>query len=273
MLKLLKNKTSWLDWPLLILGLIILLLVNFNQYQHWTQGADFSIYDNHLQHFPIAADDSLIIVEIDEQSLSLLGPWPWPRSYHAQMIDALTQAGATAIAYNIIFSNADLENSNDRLLANALSESGRTVLPLYFDRLLKQGNVSEVLPAKEFRDQASLGHVNSYLDADGTLRAIRLLDRFKSEQKDQRWPHFSLAALVNQKPSSRTLESYYDENIFIPFVTQGDFQRVSFVDVLAGLIPTEQFKNRTIFVGMTATAMGDPLLIPTNVGEIGRAHV
>ena len=266
MLKLLKNKTSWLDWPLLILGLIILLLVNFNQYQHWTQGADFSIYDNHLQHFPIAADDSLIIVEIDEQSLSLLGPWPWPRSYHAQMIDALTQAGATAIAYNIIFSNADLENSNDRLLANALSESGRTVLPLYFDRLLKQGNVSEVLPAKEFRDQASLGHVNSYLDADGTLRAIRLLDRFKSEQKDQRWPHFSLATLVNQQPSSRTLESYHDENIFIPFVTQGDFQRVSFVDVLAGLIPTEQLKNRTIFVGMTATAMGDPLLIPTNVG-------
>lgn len=266
MFNLFKNKTSWLDLPLVLLGLIILLLVNLNQYHHWTQGADFSIYDNHLQHFPMAADDSLVIVEIDEQSLSLLGPWPWPRSYHADMIDVLTQADAAVIAYNIIFSNANLENSNDQLLANALSKSGRTVLPLYFDRLLKQGNVSEVLPAKEFRDQANLGHVNSYLDADGTLRAIRLLDRFKNEQKDQSWPHFSLAALVSQQLSSRALDSYFDENVFIPFVTQGDFQRVSFVDVLTGLVSTEQLKNRTIFVGMTATAMGDPLLIPTNLG-------
>ena len=261
-----KNKANRLDWPLLILGLIILLLVNLNQNHDWTQGADFSIYDNHLQHFPQVADESLLIVEIDEQSLSLLGAWPWPRSYHAQMIEVLSQADASVIAYNVIFSNANLEDKNDQLLANALKKSGRTILPLYFDRLLKQGDVSEVLPAMVFREQAGLGHVNSYLDADGTLRSIRLFDRFKNKQKDQRWPHFSLAAFLRQPSQSHAVDQYYDDNVFIPFVTQGDFQRVSFVDVLTGLIPTEQLAKRPVFVGMTATAMGDPLLIPTNVG-------
>lgn len=253
-----KNR---LDWPLLILGLMILLYVNINQLTLWTQGFDYSIYDNHIQNYSQPADEKIIIVEIDEQSLSLLGPWPWPRSYHAQMIDLLTQADAGVIAYNVIFSNADLADVNDKLLADAIENSGRTILPLYFDRLLNKGDVTEVLPAFEFREHAGLGHVNSYLDEDGTLRSIRLMDRFK----DQHWPHFSLASYLFNQSNSALLEFNLDD-VFIPYVTQGDFQRVSFVDVLTGLIPVETISQRNVFVGVTATSMGDPLLIPTRDG-------
>lgn len=255
-----KTKNS-LDWPLLILGLMILLYVNINQLTLWTQGFDYSIYDNHIQNYSQPADEKIIIVEIDEQSLSLLGPWPWPRSYHAQMIDLLTQADAGVIAYNVIFSNADLADVNDKLLADAIENSGRTILPLYFDRLLNKGDVTEVLPAFEFREHAGLGHVNSYLDEDGTLRSIRLMDRFK----DQHWPHFSLASYLFNQSNSALLEFNLDD-VFIPYVTQGDFQRVSFVDVLTGLIPVETIFQRNVFVGVTATSMGDPLLIPTRDG-------
>ena len=256
-----NNSTNRLDWPLLALGLIILLQVNSNQFWNWTQGLDYSIYDNHIQNFPQHADDEILIVEIDEQSLSLLGDWPWPRSYHAQMINVLSQANASVIAYNVIFSNSNPEDTSDQLLSEAIENSGRTILPLYFDRLLKKENVTEVLPASVFRKYSGLGHVNSYLDEDGTLRSIRLMDRFN----DRRWPHFSFASFLFNQPYSPLLEMNLD-NVFIPFVTQGDFQRVSFVDVLTGLIPVEQFSQRTVFVGMTATSMGDPLLIPTNDG-------
>ncbi|MBQ0731339.1 MAG: CHASE2 domain-containing protein [Oleispira antarctica] len=262
MLALLKNSTTnRFDWPLLILGLIILLQVNSNQYWDWTQGFDYSIYDSHIQNFSQPADDKILIIEIDEQSLSLLGDWPWPRSYHAQMINLLTQADAGVIAYNIIFSNSNPEDINDQLLSGAIESSGRTILPLYFDRLLKEDDVSEVLPALAFRKYSGLGHVNTYLDEDGTLRSIRLMDRFK----EQRWPHFSFASFLFNQPYSPLLELNLDD-VFIPFITKGDFQRVSFVDVLTGLVPAETFSQRTVFVGMTATSMGDPLLIPTNDG-------
>ena len=262
MLTLLSNTASKrFDWPLLTLGLMILLQVNSNQFWGWTQGLDYSIYDNHIQNFSQPADDKILIVEIDEQSLSLLGDWPWPRSYHAQMINVLTQADAGVIAYNVIFSNSNPEDKNDQLLADAIENSGRTILPLYFDRLLKKDNVSEVLPALVFRKYSGLGHVNSYLDEDGTLRSIRLMDRFN----DKRWPHFSFASFLFSQPYSPLLELNL-ENVFIPFVSQGGFQRVSFVDVLTGLVAVEQLSQRTIFVGMTATSMGDPLLTPSNDG-------
>lgn len=256
-----KKEQRRLDWPLWALGLLILLFVNINQLTHWTQGFDYSIYDNHIQNYSNYADENILIVEIDEQSLSLLGSWPWPRSYHAQMIDLLSQSEARVIAYNVIFSNANLSDINDKLLADAIEKSGRTILPVYFDRLLNQGDVTEVLPALEFRENAVLGHVNSYLDQDGTLRSIRLMDRFK----EHRWPHFSFASYLYNYPESPLLELNLDD-VFIPYVTKGDFQRVSFVDVLTGLVPVEQIAQRNIFVGVTATSIGDPLLIPTRDG-------
>lgn len=258
-----KLSASLVDWPLVSLGLIILLLVNVNEFARWTQAFDFSIYDKQLETLSIKASDKILIVEIDEQSLSLLGSWPWPRSYHGEMINLLTQADAGVIAYNVVFSNADPLDESDQILAKAIEKSGRTILPLYFDQLFKKGDVLEVLPDKAFSQNSGLGHVNSYLDDDGTLRSVRLMDRYS----DHQWPHFSFASFLFNQPYSSLLEKNLG-TVFIPFVSEGDFQRVSFVDVLTGLVPAKTFSQRAVFVGMTATTMGDPLLTP--VGEHGR---
>lgn len=247
------------DWQLILFGLVILVFVNINQWLSWTQALDFSLYDNHLRVIPTFPDEEILIVEIDEQSLSLLGDWPWPRSYHGQMIDLLTQADAGVIAYNVVFSNADEFSDDDQSLARSIKNSGRTIFPLYFDRLIKEGDVTEVLPANVFREYSGLGHVNSYLDDDGTLRSIRLLDQFL----DRQWPHFSFASYLFDQPYASLIDPELKE-VYIPFITQGDFQRVSFVDVLTGLIDASEFSQRTVFVGVTATSMGDPLLTPVD---------
>lgn len=248
-----------LDWQLILLGLVILLFVNINQLQNWTQAANFSLYDKQLQALPTHADPQVLIIEIDEQSLSLLGDWPWPRSYHGQMIELLTQADVAAIAYNVIFSSSNRLDKSDLLLAQAVEKSGRTILPLYFDRLLKSGEISEILPADIFRQYAGLGHVNSYLDSDGTLRKIRLMDRFS----DHQWPHFSYASFLFNQPYS-TIYDQAAKDVYIPFVNEGDFDRLSFVDVLTGLVPLSELSQRIVFVGMTATSMGDPLITPVD---------
>lgn len=251
-----------IDWPLSLLGFVILLLLNLNSASYWLQALDYSIYDKQLQSLAIAADEKILIVEIDEQSLSLLGQWPWPRSYHGQLIELLTQADAGVIAYNVVFSTWK-GDAEDQLLATAIENSGRTILPLYFDRVLKQGEVEEVISASQLSDFAGLGHVNSYLDPDGKLRSIRLIDQLSNRQ----WPHFSYASYLFNQPYSPLLEKNLGE-IFIPFTSVGDYQRVSFVDLLTGQIPAEVISQRSVFVGVTATSMGDPLSTP--VDEDGR---
>jgi len=50
---------------------------------------------------------ALRIVDIDEASIGELGQWPWPRTQIARMVTRLTELGAAAIAFDIVFSEPD----------------------------------------------------------------------------------------------------------------------------------------------------------------------
>lgn len=90
------------------------------------------------------------IVDIDEDSLRELGQWPWPRTLVADLVTRLTELGAIAIGFDIVFAEPDrlspgliakslrdldpdtrasLESlpSNDEVLANAI-RSSRVIL-------------------------------------------------------------------------------------------------------------------------------------------------
>jgi adenylate cyclase len=103
----------------------------------------------------------VIIVDIDETSLKQIGQWPWPRTIVADLITRLSQLGAVAIAFDVIFAEPDrmspaiaatsfrdldeetrhkLQNlpSNDELLAEAIRRA-RVVV----------GQVGSAVPAPE----------------------------------------------------------------------------------------------------------------------------
>lgn len=46
-------------------------------------------------------------IDLDDESLARLGQWPWPRTRVAALVDRLKQAGAAAIALDIVFSEPD----------------------------------------------------------------------------------------------------------------------------------------------------------------------
>lgn len=104
----------------------------------------------------------VVIVDIDEKSMSSLGQWPWPRTRVAEMIAQLTKLGAAVIAFDIIFPEPDRLNpslaadtfpnldeetkaklrampSNDRVLADAIRGSrvvmGESGLPTVMSAL------------------------------------------------------------------------------------------------------------------------------------------
>src|SRR5262249_1187751 len=49
----------------------------------------------------------VVIVEIDEASVTALGQWPWPRTRLARLIEATHQLGARAIGLDMIMPEAD----------------------------------------------------------------------------------------------------------------------------------------------------------------------
>jgi adenylate cyclase len=49
----------------------------------------------------------VVIVDIDEASLKAVGQWPWPRTTVADLISQITQLGAAAIGFDIIFPEPD----------------------------------------------------------------------------------------------------------------------------------------------------------------------
>lgn len=71
-----------------------------------------------------ATIDDIIIIDIDNRSLEKLGRFDqWPRTYHAQLIDYLTEAGALAIGFDILFMERDRSRSEDRALVAATANS------------------------------------------------------------------------------------------------------------------------------------------------------
>jgi adenylate cyclase len=66
-------------------------------------------FDSYQRLKPRAYDPSIpvVIATIDEKSLDKFGQWPWSRTTLAQITDRLTELGAAAIAFDIIFAEPD----------------------------------------------------------------------------------------------------------------------------------------------------------------------
>jgi CHASE2 domain-containing sensor protein len=109
------------------------------------------------------APDDIIIVGIDETSLSRLGRWPWPRTVHAQLIDRLKQEGAVVIGLDIIFAEPDLQDENaDSLLSESIRKAGNVVLPVLIESTRVNGQVIETLPLPTYADNAAdIGRVHA----------------------------------------------------------------------------------------------------------------
>ena len=47
------------------------------------------------------------VVDIDDESLAQFGQWPWPRSLVSQLLEVLQRAGATVVAFDVVFAEPD----------------------------------------------------------------------------------------------------------------------------------------------------------------------
>ena len=242
-----------------------------------TWRADTWFYDQFSQHVPRAVNDRIVVVAIDEKSLSELGRWPWSRHVHAQLIDRLGAAGAHGIALDILLSEPALfDPEGDALLAMALGKNAKVVLPVFAEAEHLNGPAVELMPIPEFAaSAASLGHVDMALDADGVARSAFLRAGLGSPH----WPSLALALsqMGTEADSKQVLPGLRnpdlagasalhwvrDHRVLIPFVDPPNaFQTVSYSDVLSGRVPLAQLRARWVIVGLTATGTGQEFPVP-----------
>ncbi len=72
-----------------------------------------------------AADTPVLVVDIDEEALDVIGQWPWSRSRLALLVDRLAELGAATVAFDIAFSEPDRTSLSRTLLD--LREAGAEV--------------------------------------------------------------------------------------------------------------------------------------------------
>ena len=76
---------------------------------------DDTLMDWRFRLLERAPTQSVVIVEIDPQSISEYQSWPWSRSVYADVIKELQDAGAGTIALDVDFSSLSDEEGDEYL--------------------------------------------------------------------------------------------------------------------------------------------------------------
>ena len=51
----------------------------------------------------------IVVIAVDDRSITSIGRWPWRRALHAQLVDVVTAQNPKAIGLDILFSEPDLD--------------------------------------------------------------------------------------------------------------------------------------------------------------------
>ncbi len=268
----------------------------------------------------------VVIVDIDDDSLSKEGRWPWSRSKLADLVQHLKADGAVVLAFDILFAEKEdnivssmldkLEKQSlktieldsllkkieplfdeDKKLADSLKDIDVTLGITFIPRNSTQGTISPPLLTLRTPTEKHLGFVsmpgyisnikelqltaknsafiNVFPDPDGVIRRVPLFIRYQ----DGLYPslaldavHLFLFAPVNwvtgKYNDSTRLEGIQvgdhliptDTNAqaMIPFVGPSyTLPFFSATQILHDKIPTNALQGKIVFVGSSATGLGD----------------
>lgn len=208
---------------------------------------------------PSLSNSPVVIVYLDVESYRAEKQHldePWSRTLHAQLVRRLTAAGASAIAFDIIFSeNGPPAATRD--FAAAIRGSGRVVLAAELNRSSRESSDASAttqiltLPQAELRESAAaIGLANLIADDDFVVRRYyagsRLQEMPSLAEAVARRLHFRTS--TNQSAASRWLR-YYDRAASLP--------NVSCTHALhSASAPDSFFKDKIVFVGARPITAG-----------------
>ncbi|WCF06776.1 adenylate/guanylate cyclase domain-containing protein [Paenibacillus thiaminolyticus] len=238
-----------------------------------------------------APDDRIKIIAIDEESLNQLGPFPWPRSVYADMINNLMEAGAKSVALDLLLIDPASDERDDALLSEQLERYPQVYLPVQVTLQSRQPDAESLFVERVDRPAASLqvreeqlGHVNVLPDPDGVIRHmtlglrdengelipsldVLLANRMLPEGERIRWEEEKQIWLRGDKPIPTDARHQVATDFFTSAYGYGEselngYDRQSFIDVLTGVVDAGYYKDTTVLIGPYATSLSDKHMTP-----------
>jgi adenylate cyclase len=248
-------------------------------------------FDALIKTLPEEKSQEIVLLNIGEDSLAELGQFPWPRHHYAQMIADLRNKNAGMIGFTIMFPEADRfggdevfaswVKDNGIILTQTADEYGRSESAPYvgyatfgtsdpLDFIYQYKGLVTNIPEIE---AGAWGHglSNGAPEVDSITRRIPLI----SNVNGQLYPSFALETtrVLNEKQSYtiKSNESGIESIVLRPFNISTDsdgsiwlkwntkFEEVEYVN---NLNDYEDFKGRTVIVGVTARGLSQQVATP-----------
>ena len=207
----------------------------------------------------------LVVVEIDDASINRIGQWPWPRSFHAALFNALARYHPRLILYDVLFTEPTADPKDDELLGYAIEKSDNVILSFFYS---SEDPFFAFFPMPALRERArALGYVNIDPDADGAIRRVRpfvhpkegpyyhtsalsVLTGFRDEEAAQAW--------LRKIPLDRSGSFWINyPGDFSRFVRIPFYRIIEEKDKEASSELGKLIEGKIVIVGQTATGGGD----------------
>lgn len=230
----------------------------------------------------------IVVIGITQRCLNQFGKFPWPRDYHAKLIDFLKDAGAKVIAMDIFFAQPSHDPSEDEALAASIKRAGNVILPVFMpyrisvkddhDNFIQVDNLVESIPV--FTEaQAAPAHINMIADADGVYRKAPVILRYSERiffnlgiESAIKFLNVPAGEIAFERDAlfiaGKRIPLEKSKFMYINFsAIEAKAQRFAFSDVAKGLVAPKNFKNKIVFVGQASQGMPNADILQTPFKE------
>jgi adenylate cyclase len=206
------------------------------------------------------SDIALVLID-DTTSRELPVRFPFPRSLHARVIDALNRDGAKTIAYDVEFLQPTTPRQ-DNALINSVARAGPNKVVLADSQPDPQGR-SGVFGGQKILDEigARAGNTQIGEDSDGVRR------RIPYEVGNMETFPLVAAELASQKKI--TTDQMGGPSAWIDYAGgPGTYPSQPFSRVLNGQFPPGFFKDKVVVVGASDPTLKDVAQTPTSGNDL-----
>lgn len=261
----------------MIVNLLIVLTLLLSYSLHTFQKLESIMIDHNMKqtasHDP---DPHIVVIAIDDRSISELGMFPWDRSIYASLLAMINEPDfePKAIAFDIVFADPSNEDS-DHIFAEALASYSNIILPAVG---ITTGDVFRTTAVSReqylqtyaisyaydlFSQHTENAHINRVVSHDGVIRQAWLKLQAPDGKvipslayKAVEMTGADLSRYDNWTDRKKTSDELAKNTMTIDYnLVTDDFLTISFVDVLYGEIPPETFQDAIVFIGVTAAGL------------------
>jgi CHASE2 domain-containing sensor protein len=242
-----------------VIALVAVGAVGSAEFTRLLPGLEQDSVNQRFERRGVMAAPGLLVVAIDDKTFDDLQlQWPFPRSRHAQAIDRLRHDGASAIVYDVQFTEQTTAREDNALIA-AVGRARNVVLATAETDEHGHSNVlggDEQLAALGARAGAS----NLPAGPGGVLQ------RFNASAGGLETLAVAAARRIGRAPAPGAFD---DGGAWIDFRgPPGTIDTVSFSDLVKGRVDPARVRGRIVVVGAAAATLQDVHPTPTASGEL-----